>query len=69
MNYWAISSGDQSGAVKLDVRDLGGHLDVTRRDRAGTLANQVTKATSKVHTVSDSLFCFCFFLKKKTLLG
>ena len=30
-------------AVKLDVRDLGGHLDVTQRAVAGTLSDKVKK--------------------------
>ena len=33
------------GKVQLDVRDLGGHLDFTRRARAGTLSNRVRDAT------------------------
>ena len=37
MKYWAIFSGDKEGP-KLDIRNLGGHLDVTHRARAGTLA-------------------------------
>ena len=37
MKYWAISAGDKSCAVQLDVQDLGGHQDITRRARAGTL--------------------------------
>ena len=31
MKIWAISAGDRAWAVVLDIRDLGGHLDVTRR--------------------------------------
>ena len=31
------------GAVKLDVRDLGGHLDVSQRALPGTLSNRVNK--------------------------
>ena len=34
--------------VKLDVSDLGGHLDLTFRARAGTLFNRVREATSGV---------------------
>ena len=29
MKNWAISAGDRNWGTKLDVRDLGGHLDVT----------------------------------------
>ena len=39
----------------------GGHLDVTRRARAGTLANRVTRATSRVHMVSALHFGFRLF--------
>ena len=38
-------------AVKLDVRDLGGHLDVTLRSVAGTLTNRVKIATTQVLAV------------------
>ena len=37
--------------MKLDTRDLGGHLDITRRARAATLTTLVTKATSQVHMI------------------
>ena len=50
--YWAISSGDKSWAVRVDVRDLGGHLDVTRRAHTGTLATWVTSTSSHAHMVS-----------------
>ena len=52
MKYWAVSAGDKSWAVKLDIRDLGGHVDITRRARAGTLSGRAVKATSQVHLVS-----------------
>ena len=38
-------------AVKLDVRDLGGHLDVTLRAVAGTLNTRVKIATTQVPAV------------------
>ena len=38
-------------AVKLDVRDLGGHLDVTLRAVAGTLSSRVRIATTQVPAV------------------
>ena len=38
-------------AVKLDVRDLGGHLDVTRPTVAGTFTNRVKIATTQVPAV------------------
>ena len=34
--------------VKLDVRDFGGNLDVTRRALAGTLRNTAKQATCYV---------------------
>ena len=37
--------------VQLDVRDLGGHLDFTRRARAGTLSCRVKEATADVAIV------------------
>ena len=37
--------------VKLDVRDLGGHLDVTLRAVAGTLNNRANIATTQVPAV------------------
>ena len=38
-------------AVKLDVWDLVGHLDVTLRAVAGTLSNRVRIATNQVPAV------------------
>ena len=38
-------------AVKLDVRDLGGHLDMTLRAVAGTLGSRVRIATTQVPAV------------------
>ena len=45
-------------AVKLDVRDLGGHLDVTLRAVAGTLSSGVRIATSQVPAVGALLLGF-----------
>ena len=33
-------------SVRLDVRDLGGHLDTTYRGRAGTLAARIPHVRS-----------------------
>ena len=44
--------------MKLDIRDLVGHLDVTRRARAGTLTDWVTQATSQVHMFGALPFGF-----------
>ena len=57
MKDWSISYGDKGWAVKLDVRDLGGHLDVTNRARAHTLSCREDKATAGVHLVSALLGC------------
>ena len=45
-------------AVKLDVRDLGGHLDVTLRAAAGTLSSRVRIATTQVPAVGALLLGF-----------
>ena len=37
--------------MELDVRDLGGHLEFTRRARAGTLSKSVKDATRAVAAV------------------
>ena len=58
MKRWSISFGDKGWAVKLDVRDLGGHLDVTNRARAHTLSCRADKATVGVHMVSALPFGF-----------
>ena len=39
------------GPFELDVRDLGGHLDLTRRARAGTLSRRVREAAHGVAAV------------------
>ena len=39
------------GRFPLDVRDLGGHLEFTRRPRAGTLSKRVGEATVGVAAV------------------
>ena len=38
MKLWDVSGRGGFWKVQLDVRDLGGHLDFTRRARAGTLS-------------------------------
>ena len=53
-----ISTGDKGWAVKLDVRDLGGHLDITNRAHAGTLAQRAVRATSQVAMVGALPFGF-----------
>ena len=58
MKIWTISLADKGWGVKLDVRDLGGHLDITNRARAGTLAARATRATSQVTAVGALPFGF-----------
>ena len=48
---WDISWDAKVWKVQLDIRDLGGHLDFTRRARAGTLSNRVRDATVGVVAV------------------
>ena len=49
MKKWSISAVGKSWGSKLDVRDLGGPLDITNRARAGTLARRIVQSTSQVH--------------------
>ena len=41
MKDWVISDQGERWTVKLDVRDLGGHLDTTKRAWGCTLAARV----------------------------
>ena len=34
MRNWSFSAGNKGWAMELDLRDLGGHLDVSNRTRA-----------------------------------
>ena len=58
MKIWSISAGGRGWGVKLDVPDLGGHLDITNRARAGTVARRAIQATSQVHMVGALPFGF-----------
>ena len=51
MTAWRNENEGWFWAVKLDVRDLGGHLDVTQRALAGTLSSRVKLATTQVISV------------------
>ena len=51
MTAWRNMNEGCSWAVKLDVRDLGGILDVTLRAVAGTLSSRVRIATTQVPAV------------------
>ena len=52
MRNWLISDGGDRWSVKLDVRDLGGHLDVTYRSWGCTLAARVREVLRVVCLVS-----------------
>ena len=58
MKILAISAGDRGWGTKLDVRDLGGHPDITKRARAGTVSGRARKATSQVQLVGALPFGF-----------
>ena len=51
MMLWDVSWDGTPWKVKLDVRDLGRHLDFTRRAWAGTLSGRVREATRGVAAV------------------
>ena len=51
LKLWDISGDGKFWKVQLDVRDLGRHLDFTRRARAGTLSCRVKEATARLATV------------------
>ena len=51
MTAWRNRNAGCFWAVKLNVRDLGGHLDVTLRAVAGTLSNRIRIATTQVLAV------------------
>ena len=51
MTAWRNENAGSFRAVMLDVRDLGGHLDVAQRALAGTLSSRVKEATSHVIAV------------------
>ena len=54
MKLWDICGGGSFWKVQLDVRDLGGHLDFTRRARAGTLSKRIGEAILGVAAVGAS---------------
>ena len=51
MTAWRNMNIGSFWAFKHDVRDLGGHLDVTLRAVVGTLTNRVKIATTQVPAV------------------
>ena len=52
MKDWLVSDAGDNLSVKLDVRDLGGHLDATRRARAGTLGCRFLAVPPRVPSVA-----------------
>ena len=55
MKLWDVSGDGEPCKIELDVRDLGGHLDFTRRARAGTLSWRVKDDTHGVDAASTLL--------------
>ena len=58
MKCWVVSDAGDQLSVKLDVRDLGGHLDSTLRARAGTLGFRMSAALPRVRAVAVLLLDF-----------
>ena len=56
MKLWDVSGDGESWKVELDVGDLGGHLDFTKRKRAGTLSGRVKDAPHGVAAVGQPYF-------------
>ena len=51
MKDWVLSGEGDKWSVKLDTRDLGGHLDTTFRSRNRTLAGRVLRLLGAVLVV------------------
>ena len=51
MKAWVISDSGNRWSFKLDVRDLGGHLDTTFRGRAATLVGRVLVFLARILVV------------------
>ena len=58
-----VSDAEDRWTVKLDVRDLGGHLDSTFRARATTLGYRITAAVPRVLSVAVFPLDFCVKLR------
>ena len=52
MRGWVVSDEGHQWSVKLDVRDLGGHLDTTFHGWSSTLASRVRLVISRLALVS-----------------
>ena len=59
MKGWLVSDTGDKWSVKLDVRDLGGHLDSTLRARATTLGYRIAAVVPRVPSVSVFPLDFC----------
>ena len=60
MKCWTVSDAGDKCSSRLDVWDLGGHLDSTLRARATTLGYRISAAVPRVHICCCSLpldFC------------
>ena len=57
MKLWDVAGDGGFWKVQLDVRDLGGHLDFTRRARAGARSKRVGEATVGVASVGALPLC------------
>ena len=58
MRGWIVSDEGHQWSVKLDVRDLGGHLDTTFHGWSSTLATRVRLVISRLILVSALPFDF-----------
>ena len=59
MKGWGVSDAGDKWTVRLDVRDLGGHLDSTLRARSTTLGYRISAAVRRVHSVAVLPLDFC----------
>ena len=57
MPDWVLTDDGDGWTVKLDVRDIGGHLDTTSRGWSATLAARVRQVICPVGS-----HCLCFLL-------
>ena len=59
MSKWLVSDPGDRCSAKLDIRDLGGHLDVTRRARAATLCSWRSSMLPRVLALPALPLDFC----------
>ena len=52
MKGWTVSDTGDKWSVRLDIRDLGGHLDSTLRARVASLGSRISAAVPRVHSVA-----------------